>query len=57
MRFEFLNAAKSSRILWLIQIILFFLFTIHGGIYGERKQRDFSVRHLLHLNLPNWNGE
>lgn len=26
-----------------------------GGIYGERKRRDFFVRHLLGLQPPRWN--
>ncbi|MCH8979229.1 MAG: hypothetical protein IH945_08300, partial [Armatimonadetes bacterium] len=27
-----------------------------GGPYGERKRRDFFVRHLLGVNPPEWNG-
>lgn len=27
-----------------------------GGTYGERKRRDFFVRHLLGVDPPNWNG-
>ncbi len=27
-----------------------------GGDYGERKRRDFFVRHLLGQNPPEWNG-
>lgn len=27
-----------------------------GGTYGERKRRDFFVRHLLGVQPPNWNG-
>lgn len=26
-----------------------------GGPYGERKRRDFFVKHLLGINPPNWN--
>lgn len=26
-----------------------------GGVYGERKRRDFFVRHLLGANTPDWN--
>lgn len=26
-----------------------------GGVYGERKRRDFFVRHLLGLDPPDWN--
>lgn len=26
-----------------------------GGKYGERKKRDFFVKHLLHLATPDWN--
>lgn len=26
-----------------------------GGTYGERKRRDFFVRHLHRVNPPNWN--
>ena len=26
-----------------------------GGTYGERKRRDFFVKHLLGLNPPDWN--
>lgn len=26
-----------------------------GGIYGERKRRDFFVRYLLGINPPDWN--
>ncbi|MDR1274531.1 MAG: S9 family peptidase [Odoribacteraceae bacterium] len=27
-----------------------------GGAYGERKRRDFFVRHLLHEETPGWNN-
>ncbi|MDR1414928.1 MAG: S9 family peptidase [Odoribacteraceae bacterium] len=27
-----------------------------GGFYGERKRRDFFVRHLLGLQTPDWNN-
>jgi dipeptidyl aminopeptidase/acylaminoacyl peptidase len=27
-----------------------------GGKYGERKKRDFFVRHLLHMDTPDWNN-
>lgn len=27
-----------------------------GGAYGERKRRDFFVRHLQELETPDWNG-
>lgn len=27
-----------------------------GGSYGERKRRDFFVRHLLGLQTPDWNN-
>lgn len=27
-----------------------------GGAYGERKRRDFFVRHLQGLETPDWNG-
>ncbi|MDR0766570.1 MAG: S9 family peptidase [Odoribacteraceae bacterium] len=27
-----------------------------GGAYGERKRRDFFVRHLLHETPPDWNN-
>ena len=26
-----------------------------GGTYGERKRRDFFVKHILGLDPPNWN--
>lgn len=26
-----------------------------GGKYGERKRRDFFVKHLLNDTTPNWN--
>ena len=26
-----------------------------GGKYGERKRRDFFVKHLLNINSPEWN--
>ncbi len=26
-----------------------------GGVYGERKRRDFFVRHLLGVKTPDWN--
>ncbi len=26
-----------------------------GGVFGERKRRDFFVQHLLHVNPPAWN--
>ena len=26
-----------------------------GGAYGERKRRDFFVRHLIGVNSPEWN--
>ncbi|HDJ33762.1 MAG TPA: S9 family peptidase [Bacteroidetes bacterium] len=26
-----------------------------GGSYGERMKRDFFVRHLLHMETPDWN--
>lgn len=26
-----------------------------GGVYGERRRRDFFVRHLLGVNTPDWN--
>lgn len=26
-----------------------------GGVYGERRRRDFFVRHLLGANTPDWN--
>jgi len=26
-----------------------------GGAYGERRKRDFFVRHLLHIEPPDWN--
>ncbi|MDX9947975.1 MAG: prolyl oligopeptidase family serine peptidase, partial [Bacteroidales bacterium] len=26
-----------------------------GGVYGERKRRDFFVRNLLGLDPPDWN--
>jgi dipeptidyl aminopeptidase/acylaminoacyl peptidase len=28
-----------------------------GGPYGERKRRDFFVRHLLGLAPPDWNQD
>lgn len=28
-----------------------------GGIYGERKRRDFFVKNLLDINPPDWNSE
>ncbi|MES1147226.1 MAG: prolyl oligopeptidase family serine peptidase, partial [bacterium] len=28
-----------------------------GGVYGERKRRDFFVRHLLQIEPPAWNSE
>ena len=27
-----------------------------GGTYGERKRRDFFVKHLHAVNPPSWNG-
>jgi dipeptidyl aminopeptidase/acylaminoacyl peptidase len=26
-----------------------------GGVYGERKRKDFFVKHLLELETPEWN--
>ncbi|ASB48718.1 S9 family peptidase [Alkalitalea saponilacus] len=28
-----------------------------GGVYGERKRRDFFIRHLLKQKTPNWNSQ
>lgn len=28
-----------------------------GGKYGERKRRDFFVKHLLNAEAPDWNGK
>jgi hypothetical protein len=28
-----------------------------GGAYGERKRRDFFIRHLQGLQTPDWNKE
>ncbi|TCO10600.1 S9 family peptidase [Natronoflexus pectinivorans] len=28
-----------------------------GGVYGERKRRDFFIRHLLNQKTPNWNSQ
>jgi dipeptidyl aminopeptidase/acylaminoacyl peptidase len=27
----------------------------NGGVYGERKRRDFFVKYLLDVNPPDWN--
>lgn len=28
-----------------------------GGIFGERKRKDYFVKHLLGINIPDWNTE
>ena len=32
-------------------------FNLMGGAYGERKRRDFFIRHLQGLQTPDWNKE
>jgi hypothetical protein len=28
-----------------------------GGKYGERKRRDFFVKHILNIEPPEWNSK
>jgi dipeptidyl aminopeptidase/acylaminoacyl peptidase len=28
-----------------------------GGVFGDRKRKDYFVKHLLGIDTPNWNSE